>query len=99
MQLIVLAILLNLSLRQFLLHFHLQANGQSLPTSQTCFFQLRLPSYSTQDILAERLRCAITNCRSIDMDTYMLRNGNVYDSPQTSDDDDLDVDEDIHMYT
>ncbi len=29
----------------------------------------------------------------------MLRNGNVYDSPQTSDDDDLDVDEDIHMYT
>uniref|UniRef100_A0A8C4TJ25 HECT-type E3 ubiquitin transferase n=1 Tax=Erpetoichthys calabaricus TaxID=27687 RepID=A0A8C4TJ25_ERPCA len=44
----------------------------SLPTSQTCFFQLRLPPYSTQAIMAERLRYAINNCRSIDMDNYML---------------------------
>ncbi|XP_039629608.1 probable E3 ubiquitin-protein ligase HERC1 isoform X4 [Polypterus senegalus] len=44
----------------------------SLPTSQTCFFQLRLPPYSTQPIMAERLRYAINNCRSIDMDNYML---------------------------
>ncbi|XP_055971788.1 probable E3 ubiquitin-protein ligase HERC1 [Sorex fumeus] len=44
----------------------------SLPTSQTCFFQLRLPPYSSQLLLAERLRYAINNCRSIDMDNYML---------------------------
>uniref|UniRef100_A0A7M4EPI1 HECT-type E3 ubiquitin transferase n=1 Tax=Crocodylus porosus TaxID=8502 RepID=A0A7M4EPI1_CROPO len=35
----------------------------SLPTSQTCFFQLRLPPYSSQLIMAERLRYAINNCR------------------------------------
>ncbi|XP_062869323.1 probable E3 ubiquitin-protein ligase HERC1 isoform X2 [Trichomycterus rosablanca] len=44
----------------------------SLPTSQTCFFQLRLPPYSSQSMMAERLRYAINNCRSIDMDNYML---------------------------
>ncbi|XP_057693786.1 probable E3 ubiquitin-protein ligase HERC1 isoform X7 [Corythoichthys intestinalis] len=44
----------------------------SLPTSQTCFFQLRLPPYSSQTVMAERLRYAINNCRSIDMDNYML---------------------------
>ncbi|XP_035381674.1 probable E3 ubiquitin-protein ligase HERC1 isoform X2 [Electrophorus electricus] len=44
----------------------------SLPTSQTCFFQLRLPPYSSQSLMAERLRYAINNCRSIDMDNYML---------------------------
>ncbi|XP_061742965.1 probable E3 ubiquitin-protein ligase HERC1 isoform X4 [Nerophis ophidion] len=44
----------------------------SLPTSQTCFFQLRLPPYSSQATMAERLRYAINNCRSIDMDNYML---------------------------
>ncbi|CAB3370488.1 Hypothetical predicted protein [Cloeon dipterum] len=43
-----------------------------LPTAQTCFFQLRLPSYSSQEIMAERLRYAINHCRSIDMDNYML---------------------------
>ncbi|XP_075939248.1 putative E3 ubiquitin-protein ligase HERC1 [Anarhichas minor] len=44
----------------------------SLPTSQTCFFQLCLPPYSSQAVMAERLRYAINNCRSIDMDNYML---------------------------
>ncbi|XP_044259648.1 probable E3 ubiquitin-protein ligase HERC1 isoform X3 [Tribolium madens] len=43
-----------------------------LPTAQTCFFQLRLPPYTSQDIMAERLRYAINNCKSIDMDNYML---------------------------
>ncbi|XP_072108525.1 probable E3 ubiquitin-protein ligase HERC1 isoform X1 [Mobula birostris] len=43
-----------------------------LPTAQTCFFQLRLPPYSSQQVMAERLRYAIQNCRSIDMDNYML---------------------------
>ncbi|XP_049838129.1 LOW QUALITY PROTEIN: probable E3 ubiquitin-protein ligase HERC1 [Schistocerca gregaria] len=49
-----------------------------LPTAQTCFFQLRLPPYTSQEIMAERLRYAINNCRSIDMDNYMLgRNADV----------------------
>lgn len=43
-----------------------------LPTAQTCFFQLRLPTYTSQEIMAERLRYSINNCRSIDMDNYML---------------------------
>ncbi|XP_033633807.1 probable E3 ubiquitin-protein ligase HERC1 isoform X2 [Asterias rubens] len=55
-----------------------------LPTAQTCFFQLRIPPYSSQPLMAERLRYAIYNCRSIDMDNYMLsRNtdsGNLSDS-------------------
>ncbi|CAH1796720.1 unnamed protein product [Owenia fusiformis] len=44
----------------------------SLPTSQTCFFQLRLPPYSSKSKMADRMRYAINNCRSIDMDNYML---------------------------
>ncbi|KAG8252876.1 putative E3 ubiquitin-protein ligase herc1 [Homalodisca vitripennis] len=49
-----------------------------LPTAQTCFFQLRLPPYSCVERMAERLRYAINNCRSIDMDNYMLtRNADV----------------------
>jgi len=68
--------------------------GQStdgLPTSQTCFFQLRLPNYPSRELLAERLRYAIRNCRSIDMDNYMLRRGNSGSSDlinYDSDDDD-----------
>lgn len=47
-----------------------------LPTAQTCFFQLLLPPYSSQAVMAERLRYSITNCRSIDMDVYMLARNN-----------------------
>nr|XP_014345328.1 PREDICTED: probable E3 ubiquitin-protein ligase HERC1 [Latimeria chalumnae] len=43
-----------------------------LPTAQTCFFQLRLPPYTSQSIMADRLRYSINNCCSIDMDNYML---------------------------
>ncbi|XP_077870271.1 putative E3 ubiquitin-protein ligase HERC1 [Saccoglossus kowalevskii] len=43
-----------------------------LPTAQTCFFQLRIPPYTSQPVMAEKLRYAINNCRSIDMDNYML---------------------------
>nr|XP_015195044.1 PREDICTED: probable E3 ubiquitin-protein ligase HERC1 isoform X5 [Lepisosteus oculatus] len=43
-----------------------------LPTAQTCFFQLRLPPYTSQAVMAERLRYSIYNCPSIDMDNYML---------------------------
>nr|XP_022329995.1 probable E3 ubiquitin-protein ligase HERC1 isoform X2 [Crassostrea virginica] len=56
-----------------------------LPTSQTCFFQLRLPNYPSKELLAEKLRYAIFNCRSIDMDNYMLtRNA---ENEQMSDED------------
>ncbi|XP_026052426.1 probable E3 ubiquitin-protein ligase HERC1 isoform X3 [Carassius auratus] len=55
-----------------------------LPTAQTCFFQLRLPPYTNQAILAERLRYSIHNCPSIDMDNYMLsRNTDPADSSDT----------------
>lgn len=49
-----------------------QKASNGLPTAQTCFFQLRLPSYDSQEIMADRLRYSINNCRSIDMDNYML---------------------------
>ncbi|XP_034166972.2 probable E3 ubiquitin-protein ligase HERC1 isoform X4 [Pangasianodon hypophthalmus] len=55
-----------------------------LPTAQTCFFQLRLPPYTSQAVLAERLRYSIHNCPSIDMDNYMLsRNTEVADGSDT----------------
>ncbi|KAJ7986812.1 hypothetical protein DPEC_G00332260 [Dallia pectoralis] len=55
-----------------------------LPTAQTCFFQLRLPPYTSQAILAERLRYSIHNCPSIDMDNYMLsRNTDAADGSDT----------------
>ncbi|XP_063233987.1 probable E3 ubiquitin-protein ligase HERC1 isoform X2 [Bacillus rossius redtenbacheri] len=58
--------------------------ADGLPTAQTCFFQLRLPPYSSREVMAERLRYAIDNCRSIDMDNYMLaRNA---DAARASDD-------------
>lgn len=65
----------------------------SLPTSQTCFFQLRLPNYLSQEMLCERLRYAIRNC-SIDMDNYMLRRGSNPDILDYDDDDDDDDDDD-----
>ncbi|CAL1538358.1 unnamed protein product [Lymnaea stagnalis] len=57
----------------------------SLPTSQTCFFQLRLPAYSSQAAMASKLRYAINHCRSIDMDNYMLVRNT--ETSQDSDDD------------
>ncbi|XP_047185393.1 probable E3 ubiquitin-protein ligase HERC1 isoform X3 [Scophthalmus maximus] len=57
-----------------------------LPTAQTCFFLLRLPPYTSQPILAERLRYSIHNCPSIDMDNYMLtHNTEPADSSDTED--------------
>ncbi|ELT94212.1 hypothetical protein CAPTEDRAFT_121196, partial [Capitella teleta] len=55
-----------------------------LPTAQTCFFQLRLPPYSSREKMMERMRYAIHNCKSIDMDNYMLmRNVNHHPGPGT----------------
>uniref|UniRef100_UPI0037E82BA5 probable E3 ubiquitin-protein ligase HERC1 n=1 Tax=Semicossyphus pulcher TaxID=241346 RepID=UPI0037E82BA5 len=57
-----------------------------LPTAQTCFFLFRLPPYTSQAILAERLRYSIHNCPSIDMDNYMLtHNTDPADSSDTED--------------
>uniref|UniRef100_A0A8C9YIS1 HECT-type E3 ubiquitin transferase n=1 Tax=Sander lucioperca TaxID=283035 RepID=A0A8C9YIS1_SANLU len=57
-----------------------------LPTAQTCFFLFRLPPYTSQAILAERLRYSIHNCPSIDMDNYMLtHNTEPADSSDTED--------------
>jgi len=41
-----------------------------LPESYTCFFLLKMPRYSSQEILAEKLRYAINFCKSIDTDDY-----------------------------
>ncbi|XP_074474894.1 putative E3 ubiquitin-protein ligase HERC1 isoform X1 [Sebastes fasciatus] len=57
-----------------------------LPTAQTCFFLFRLPPYTSQAILTERLRYSIHNCPSIDMDNYMLtHNTDPADSSDTED--------------
>jgi len=40
----------------------------ALPVSHTCFFQLDLPSYSTEAILRSKLMYAIVNCSAIDGD-------------------------------
>eukprot|EP01119_Soliformovum_irregulare_P010330 TRINITY_DN2538_c2_g1_i6.p1 TRINITY_DN2538_c2_g1~~TRINITY_DN2538_c2_g1_i6.p1 ORF type:complete len:2218 (-),score=665.69 TRINITY_DN2538_c2_g1_i6:11-6022(-) len=39
-----------------------------LPEAQTCFFSLALPSYSSQQIMKERLLYAINTCKEIDTD-------------------------------
>lgn len=41
-----------------------------LPEAFTCFFLLKLPQYSSQDILREKLSYAINSCKSIDTDEY-----------------------------
>ena len=43
-----------------------------LPTAQTCFFQLRLPPYTSKRIMQQKMLYAIKHCRCIDMDNYML---------------------------
>lgn len=60
-------------------------SDECLPTSQTCFFQLRVPHYSSREVLCERLRYAIRNCRSIDMDSYMLRTSGSMDTNNSDD--------------
>jgi E3 ubiquitin-protein ligase HERC1 len=68
-------------------HFHIVLQSErpvdSFPTAQTCFFQLRLPKYTSREMLGERLRYAIHHCRTIDMDSYMLNRNN--DNPPSDD--------------
>ncbi|CAJ1993356.1 ubiquitin-protein ligase / HECT11 [Leishmania donovani] len=40
----------------------------TLPTSSTCFFALRLPSYSSAEKMKERLLYAVRQCKAIDAD-------------------------------
>jgi hypothetical protein len=44
------------------------ARPNALPTAQTCFFTLSLPTYTSDDIMLERLRYAVNQCRGIDLD-------------------------------
>ena len=43
----------------------LESETTSLPRSETCFFNLKLPNYQNEDILREKLLQAIQNCVSI----------------------------------
>ncbi len=56
-----------------------------LPTAQTCFLVLRLPPYTSKSVMAERIRYAIQNCRSIDMDSYMLERNQPQDNTEEED--------------
>ncbi|ESN90899.1 hypothetical protein HELRODRAFT_104310 [Helobdella robusta] len=62
-----------------------ERSSDSLPTAQTCFFQLKLPFYTSKTMLQEKLRYAINNCKSIDTDNYMLAR-NTADNNLMSDD-------------
>ena len=57
--------------QRFIIYF---ANDKTdaLPTAQTCFFQIRLPGYSSQEVMKNKLLYAIKNCQTIDMDNHML---------------------------
>ena len=41
-------------------------SAEHLPVAHTCFFQLDLPNYSNDAVMAEKLRYAMYNCCSID---------------------------------
>lgn len=43
---------------------------QFLPESYTCFFLLKIPRYTSQTVLCEKLKYAIYFCKAIDMDDY-----------------------------
>eukprot|EP00455_Lapot_gusevi_P015602 TRINITY_DN17903_c0_g2_i3.p1 TRINITY_DN17903_c0_g2~~TRINITY_DN17903_c0_g2_i3.p1 ORF type:complete len:216 (+),score=4.34 TRINITY_DN17903_c0_g2_i3:63-710(+) len=45
--------------------------ADSLPTSATCFFTLKVPYYSSQRIMKEKLLYAIRQCNAIDRDGAM----------------------------
>jgi hypothetical protein len=41
------------------------ANQQDLVTSETCFFNVNMPNYSSKELLRDKLHLAITHCSSI----------------------------------
>lgn len=42
----------------------------SLPTALTCFFMLKLPPYSSKDIMQDKLCYAVHSCKAMDADAY-----------------------------
>jgi hypothetical protein len=42
-------------------------DADRLPCAHTCFHQLDLPSYESDEILEEKLNCAIDNCQSFEL--------------------------------
>ncbi len=59
---------------------HLVAGLDQLPTSSTCFFVLRVKSYSSEERMMDRFLYAIRHCQAIDGD-YTLR-GEVEHHPE-----------------
>ena len=46
----------------------------ALPTSSTCFFTLRLPTYTSEEMMKERLLYAVRQCKAIDADGQAREN-------------------------
>ena len=46
---------------RFQVQLHSELSQERLPTSETCFFNLTLPCYATPELLAQRLRIAMTS--------------------------------------
>jgi other hect domain ubiquitin protein ligase E3 len=55
----------ELTYRMQLSILHIDHDNQALPTSETCFFNVNLPHYSSYQVLREKLLFAITHCSSI----------------------------------
>jgi E3 ubiquitin-protein ligase HERC2 len=48
--------------------FHKTPADQYFPVSHTCFFSIELPTYSSVEVMREKLLYAIFNCEAIDGD-------------------------------
>jgi hypothetical protein len=64
---------LPLTAAGFIQRFKIQGFGRTpadsyFPVSHTCFFSLELPTYTTLEIMKDKLRYAIFNCSAIDAD-------------------------------
>ena len=59
-----------------------------LPMSHCCFFVLDLPHYTSEDVMTERVKYAMANCRAIDTDDYARTQMTVnIDDGETDDED------------
>ena len=54
--------------------------------AHSCFFVLDLPHYTSEDVMTERVKYAMINCRAIDTDEY-ARSAMVIDDDGETDDD------------
>ena len=59
--------LTNLRYRHTIYHTGSTNDGE-LPKAHTCFFQIDLPNYSTEEIMEKRILTAIRFCGDIDDD-------------------------------